>query len=254
MKENSVERFSGKADLYAAGRPAYAAGFLQWLKDACGLAPGSRVADVGSGTGKFTGQLLQLGCDVYAVEPNADMRRAAEAGLGGLDGFHSVAGDAGATGLPVHSMDAVTAAQAFHWFPAEDFRRECLRIGKENCLVFLIWNERDMEAPVTQAIHALYTAYGRDFHGFNMGLQKDDVRIRRFFREHFKRLAFDNPLHYDRERFAIRCLSSSHSPKEGEADYPAYRTEIDRIFDRFAENGRLNVPNVTTVYFGTLRD
>lgn len=252
MKENSIERFSGKANLYAAGRPSYAAGFLQWLKDECGLGPGSRVADVGSGTGKFTKQLLELGCDVHAVEPNEDMRCIAEAELSGLSGFHSVVGNASDTGLPDHSMDAVTAAQAFHWFPAEEFRRECLRIGKEGSLVFLVWNERDMEAPVTQAIHALYTDHGRDFHGFNMGLKKDDERIRRFFSDHYQMRQFDNPLHYDLEGFRVRCLSSSHSPKEGEEDYSAYKAGIDKIFERFAENGRLEVPNLTRAYFGKL--
>lgn len=252
MQKNSIERFSGKANLYAAGRPSYAAGFLQWLSEDQGLGAGSQVADVGSGTGKFSKQLLELGCEVHAVEPNADMRRIAEEELGGFPGFHSVIGDASATGLPDRSMDAVTAAQAFHWFPAEEFYRECLRIGNEDCRVFLIWNERDMEAPVTQAIHDLYASYGKDFQGFNLGLKKDDERIRRFFNDRYQRLRFDNPLHYDLEGFRLRCLSSSHSPKEDEAAYAAYREGIDRIFTRFEKDGRLEVPNVTQVYFGRL--
>lgn len=252
MEKDSIGRFSGKADLYAAGRPSYAAAFLQWLKETCGIGPSSRAADVGAGTGKFTKQLLELGCDVYAVEPNADMRRIAERELGGFPGFHSVHGDASASGLPDHSMDVITAAQAFHWFPAEEFRRECLRIGKEDCLVFLIWNERDLKALAVQALQELYAAYGRDFRGFNLGLQEDDERIRRFFRDDYQRVGFDNPLHYDREGFRVRCLSSSHSPREGEADRPAYEAGIDRIFDRFAEQGRLEMPNKTNVYYGKL--
>lgn len=252
MEKNSVERFSGKEALYAAGRPSYAEGFLQWLVRERGLKAGSRIADVGSGTGKLTKQLLGLGCAVFAVEPNAGMRQIAEADLGSLPGFCSVDGSASATGLPDRSVDAVTAAQAFHWFPPEEFRRECLRIGKENAGIYLIWNERDMESPVTQAIHRLYTVYGRDFHGFNMGLQKDDARIRLFFRDRYQEREFENPLHYDREGFHVRCLSSSHSPKEGDADFSAYQAEIDRIFDRFAAGDRLEVPNITRVYYGTL--
>ena len=186
------------------------------------------------------------------MEPNADMRRIADRDLSDMPGFCSVIGDAADTKIEDSSVDAITAAQAFHWFPAEEFRRECRRIGKSGCVIFLIWNQRDMASPVTRALHALYTEYGKDFDGFNKGLKKDDERIRDFFLGDFQEKDYPNPLYYDREGFQIRCLSSSHSPKPGEENYEDYMAEVNRIFDEFAEDGRLEVPNVTTVYFGKL--
>ena len=268
------ERFSGKAGLYSAGRPSYAEGFLQELRSLYGFGGDTVVADIGSGTGKLTKQLLQLGCRVFGVEPNEDMRRAAEADLAGYPGFGSIKGDASHTTLPDRSVDAVTVAQAFHWFPVDEFRQECLRICRPGGRIFLIWNQRDMSSPLVQDLHRLYTRYGKDFTGFNQGLTEDDERIRRFFRadepsgdrnpcydrkEYPNPLTYDreeypNPLTYDREGFRIRCLSSSHSPKSGEGNYEAYMREVDRIFDEYAEDGRLHMPNRTTVYSGEIGD
>lgn len=67
--------FAGKDSLYEAGRPSYAPGLLSFLGALYG--PRAAAADIGSGTGIFSRQLLSLGWRVFAVEPEADMRRAA---------------------------------------------------------------------------------------------------------------------------------------------------------------------------------
>lgn len=250
MEKDYRLRFSGKADLYAAGRPSYAEGFFQALADIYDLKPGAVAADIGSGTGKLTRQLLERGYRVYGVEPNADMRRLAEADLASFPTFYSSDGDAAASGLPDHCADFITAAQAFHWFPIEPFHRECCRIGRGMCPIFLLWNQRDMTSAVTQDLHRLYTQYGKDFHGFNMGLKQDDERIRAFFASGYNREEYPNPLYYNKESFRIRCLSSSHSPRPGDETYDGYLEEIDAIFNRYARDGQLEVPNRTTVYAG----
>ena len=72
---DTVSRFSGRQGDYLAGRPPYPAELLEWL-GALYAPPGrSAAADVGSGTGKLTAQLLRAGFRVYGVEPNGDMRR-----------------------------------------------------------------------------------------------------------------------------------------------------------------------------------
>lgn len=54
---DNTEKFTGKGALHAAARPRYAEGLLAYLADEAGLAPGTLVADVGSGTGIFSEQL-----------------------------------------------------------------------------------------------------------------------------------------------------------------------------------------------------
>lgn len=116
---DSAERFSGRVADYLKYRPGYPEELLAFLRSECGLVPGSVVADVGSGTGKLAELFLSGGNTVFGIEPNAEMRLAAERLFSGRSGFHSVAGRAEATTLPDSSVDLVAVGQAFHWFDRE---------------------------------------------------------------------------------------------------------------------------------------
>jgi ubiquinone/menaquinone biosynthesis C-methylase UbiE len=125
---NATTRFSDRVENYVRYRPGYPPQVLDVLRAETGLAPEHVIADVGSGTGISARLFLDAGHAVHAVEPNAEMRAAAEAMLGGGARFHSVAGSAEATTLPDASVDYVVAAQAFHWFDPAAVRPEWKRI------------------------------------------------------------------------------------------------------------------------------
>ena len=142
--KDTLKKFSGRADDYVAGRPAYAEEFVRWLALEQGFSEETIVADIGSGTGKFAQQLLKMGCFVYGIEPNDDMRKKAEENFLKGENFCSVKGTANKTTLKEHAVDVVTSAQAFHWFDITAFQKECRRILKPDGRVYLIWNVRDM--------------------------------------------------------------------------------------------------------------
>ena len=83
-----TERFSDRAEAYAKYRPGYPDDMLRFLEVL--VAPPAAVADIGSGTGILTRELLKSGYDVWAVEPNEAMRTAAEETLDGCVAFRSV--------------------------------------------------------------------------------------------------------------------------------------------------------------------
>jgi 16S rRNA A1518/A1519 N6-dimethyltransferase RsmA/KsgA/DIM1 with predicted DNA glycosylase/AP lyase activity len=85
---------------YVRARPSYPTELIELLRAEIGLGPERTVADIGSGTGILTGLLLDTGCRVIGVEPNDEMREAAEARLGALAAFQSVAGTAENRELP----------------------------------------------------------------------------------------------------------------------------------------------------------
>lgn len=244
------EKFTGLASVYTQGRPAYAEAFLTDLYGAFGISADSVIADIGSGTGKFAKQLLKRGSFVYCVEPNEDMRNQAVLELDGWENARILPGDASHTTLPDSSVDFVTAAQAFHWFDTDAFRKECGRILKPGGRVFLIWNLRDPGADVTRKCGEVYRKYCPAFQGFTGGMREDDPRIGLFFDGKFEKRKYDHPLRYDHDRFISRCLSGSYSLKPGEPDYEAYLAEFYRIFDEYACQGVVTVPNETIVYAG----
>jgi SAM-dependent methyltransferase len=108
-----AESFATVADAYEHGRPEYAPAVVGALAAELGLGPGARVLDLAAGTGKLTRALLAGGLDVLAVEPQAPLRATLSEHVGAervLEGF------AEAIPLGEAAVDAVTVADAFHWF------------------------------------------------------------------------------------------------------------------------------------------
>jgi SAM-dependent methyltransferase len=105
--------FASVADAYERGRPEYAPAVVGAASAELGLAPGATVLDLAAGTGKLTRALLAAGLDVVAVEPQAPLRETLSARVGAE---RVREGLAEAIPLADASVDAVTVADAFHWF------------------------------------------------------------------------------------------------------------------------------------------
>jgi len=129
----------------------------------CGLAGTSVVADIGSGTGILTELFLRNGNPILVVEPNRDMREAAEGLLGRYSNFTSISGTAEASALKDQSVNFIAAGQAFHWFDHEQSRREFLRILKPGGWVALIWNDRILTGQFASVYESLLRTHGTDY-------------------------------------------------------------------------------------------
>lgn len=248
---DEINKFTGREKNYAASRPDYAEKLLDCLCSEYGLARAA-VADIGSGTGKFSKQLLDRKTLVYCVEPNEDMRREAESTLGKYQNFRSVPGNAENTTLESGSVDHVTVAQAFHWFDPNGFKRECQRITKPGGKVFLIWNFRDNDHVINREWAGIFSQYCPDFGGFGRGIQRDDPKIRTFFDKGYRRVSFDHPLTFNRESFVKRSLSSSYSLQEKDENYEPYIAALNDLFDRHENGGIVTLSNHSVAYIGSI--
>ncbi len=128
-------------------RPGYPALLVSVLLEQTGLDTSAVIADIGSGTGIFTQSLIDQGLSVLAVEPNANMRMAAESIFSDNPQFTSINATAEQTGLDDNSVDLVTAAQAFHWFNNATTKSEFNRILKSDGKLALVWNKRKISQP-----------------------------------------------------------------------------------------------------------
>ncbi len=247
---NNTKRFDGKGELYAKSRPSYAAALFAHMKDVLRIPAGSAFADIGSGTGIFSKQLLESDYRVYGVEPNADMRKKAEEKLAGYAGFTSVEGVAADTRLPDGSVDHVTAAQAYHWFDPLAFREECRRILKPGGMVFIVYNFRDESAQYHKDLAELRRRYSPNFRGFYEGMNNEKCRA--FFDGECGVFRADNSVTYDHQSYIARLLSSSYSLSESDIRYAAYLEDAERLFERYSNDGTLVVPTATVAYYGTV--
>ena len=140
IHEVAEEGFGREADVYERVRPSYPADAVAWLVDNLGLGPGRTVLDLAAGTGKLTRLLVPVGGVVLAAEPVDGMRRRFVAAVPGVPVVAAVA-----EALPVSdaSLDAITVAQAFHWFDPERAFDEFARVLRPRGRLGLIWNARD---------------------------------------------------------------------------------------------------------------
>lgn len=248
----STERFSSRVENYARYRPSYARGAIALLERRCGLGPGAAVADVGSGTGILSEQLLGSGATVMAVEPNDQMRVAAEARLGGAPCFRSIRGSAEATTLPDASVDLWVAGQAFHWFDATRARREALRVVRAAGWGALLWNERPVQAtPFLEDYEALLTRCAAEYAAIKAS-RADEAGMRQFFGGAMQVATFPNQQRFDLAALEGRLMSSSYAPEAGHPQHAPMLAGLRELFDRHACAGRIEFPYQTLVYFGRL--
>lgn len=135
--------FNDPAD-YEAARPSYPPDAVTWFVEHLRLGPGRVVADLAAGTGKLTRLLVSSGADLVAIEPVPGMRAA----------FHHLlpdtpllAGTAEALPLATAALDAITVAQAWHWFDHERATTEAARVLRPGGRLGLVWNARDRTEP-----------------------------------------------------------------------------------------------------------
>jgi SAM-dependent methyltransferase len=140
--------FGSEADTYERSRPTYPPAAVDWLVDNLQLGAGVRLVDLAAGTGKLTRLLVPSGASLLAVEPVAGMR---EAFVQVLPAVPVVAGAAEALPFAGVSLDAVTVAQAFHWFDRDRAFAELHRVLRPGGRLGIIWNARDRTVPWVDA-------------------------------------------------------------------------------------------------------
>lgn len=249
---DTVERFSNRVANYVKYRPGYPAEMMDFFRERLGLERGSVVADVGSGTGLSARPFLEAGCTVYGVEPNAAMREAAEEFLAEFPGFKSTDGTSNTTTLGDSSCDFVIAAQAFHWFEPEATRSEFRRILKPGGYVALIWNERQLDTTeFLREYEKLLLKYGRDYAEVRHEQINEEV-LSGFFRAEFGRATFANRQVFDLAGLRGRMLSSSYMPDENDPAFSLLEKELESLFAKHNESGRITVFYDTNVFYSRL--
>jgi SAM-dependent methyltransferase len=247
-----TRRFSNRVENYLKYRPGYPPEIIPLLESDCGLTTESTIADIGSGTGLLTELLLKHGNRVFGVEPNAEMRVAGEKFLARYPKFQSVDGAAESTTLADHSVDFVSAGQAFHWFDSERARPEFERILKPNGWLVLIWNGYRIETSALMAAYQeLVVRYGTDYSEVQREVVGCDVEA--FYAPGNCRFAkFDFQQTFDYEGLQGRLLSASYAPEPHHPGYMAMLNDLRKVFDAHQQDGRVNFAYETEVYYGQL--
>ena len=248
-----TQRFSSRVANYVKYRPSYPAATLDLLSAECGLTTDSIIGDIGSGTGLLSELFLKNGNRVYGIEPNKEMREAGEQLLKDYAHFTSIAATAEATTLPDHSLDFITAGQAFHWFDRERVNVEFPRILKPHGWIVLVWNERRVDStPFLRAYEELLRTYSPDYAQVDHRNVDDTVIDVTFRSMRFNLKSFENRQVFDFDGVRGRLLSSSYAPEVGHPNHAPMLDALATIFDQYQVDGRVSFDYETQVYYGQL--
>jgi ubiquinone/menaquinone biosynthesis C-methylase UbiE len=226
--------FARSVEAYERARPEYPPEAIAWLQRALDLRPGRVVVDLAAGSGKLTRPLAALGCDVIAIEPVAEMRAAIGPAARALEGT------AEAIPLPDDSADAVTVAQAFHWFDGPAALAEIERVLRPGGALALVWNRRPVESSALHAaISAIIAPYRGDAPSHASGAWRDAFAGRELTERRFE---FSQRL--DADGLADRVGSTSFVAALDEADRAPLLARVRAL----ADDGPVDVPYVCELH------
>ncbi len=245
-KMENKDFFTKKSEDYSRYRPSYPAAAISWLWEKC---IGKCVADIGAGTGIFTKCLKQCFEDIYAVEPNGDMRKQFNLFLPDIPCTRGYAED---TGLPNASIDLITVAQAFHWFDEDKFKLEAMRILRPNGRVAIIWNtsvKNDFSVARDKVCQKYCPRFSRGYAG-KRTVEEGDVFLRSIYFKDVEFVEFDNPFAMDYDSFIGNIRSRSYAILPNEKHYDDFIKECGRVFNKYAVDGLVVENQKTTIYLG----
>jgi len=242
-------RFSDRVADYVRYRPDYPPAVVDALSGHCGWSGPVDIADLGSGTGLSAIGFLAHGHRVFGVEPNDEMRAAAELLLSGRGDFVSVAGRAEATGLPAFSVDLSIAAQAFHWFDVAAAASETRRILRPEGHAAVVWNlRRTTGSEFLDDYELLLQQFGTDYAAV-ADRYADPFALGQYFgSDDYAEYRFDHIQHFDYDGLKGRLLSSSYTPAAGHPQHAPMLEALQRIFAATARDGRVAFEYDTRLY------
>lgn len=207
----------------------------------------SIIADIGSGTGISAGLFLNNGNKVFAVEPNKEMRKAAELIYINESKFISVNGTAEHSNLEEHSIDIIICAQAFHWFHTTETKNQFKRILKANGHIVLVWNVRKVDDDFQKGYEMILKSIPEYIDVTHRNISDKEI-INFFAPKPMQKESVPNSQTFNLDGLKGRLKSSSYYPKEGD-EYERLMHEVDILFYKFEKNGIIKFEYETNVYY-----
>jgi SAM-dependent methyltransferase len=173
----------------------------------------------------------------YPAEVADLLRRAC-----GLSDDATIADIAAGTGLPDHSVDLITVAQAMHWFDLERTRAEFARILKPGGWCAVLYNNRRLGG---DAFHESYERFLLDY-----GIDYQAVKGQHVGRKRLAQFFAPSPMQCESllnaqpltlEALQGRVLSSSYIPQPGDPRFPPMEAALEKLFGKHAHDGAVTM-------------
>jgi SAM-dependent methyltransferase len=251
--------FEARADEYRVARPPYPDRLYEILAQRCGLGPGTRVLEIGAGTGQATRDLLARGATVVAVEPGPRLAAHLAADLAS-DALQVINDNIETAPLPPAGFDLVASATAFHWVQTAVTLPRLARALRPDGWLAVWWTnfgDRTRPTPFRSALDELYarnlprSSTDPQLGPLNIESWRDELSQGGWFsRPEVEQIAWEHPLTPE----GARRLFGSF-PNVNELDPVRREEHLSAIADLVRQAGGVVLdPYVTVLYLSQVRD
>ena len=197
------------------------------------------IADLGAGTGMLTRHFIDRVGQIFAVEPNDDMRAQAAADLRHCKSLRVIAGTAHATGLPDRSVHAVIVGRAIQWFDPVPSQAEIHRILRPGGWLIVLRTPTTDDFSIAALERLRDERISRHQRNRRHHQPRSDVADY-FGGDNYIRLAYPASARETWPQFLGRLHSLSFVPQQGDAIYDEFERTARGIFDEGAVDGLLH--------------
>jgi len=158
MKKES-EMFDQMSDYYDTFRPDYPQEIIDSIVNYANLSKGSRILEVGAGSGKATARFVDYDFEMLCLDPGSNLVKKGNERFKGTNILFTEARFE-EYDLPNEYFDAVISGQAFHWIPKPLGYELCHKTLKPKGYFMPFWNiEMIDETPLDGELLQLFEKY-----------------------------------------------------------------------------------------------
>lgn len=251
------EQFNKAADYYDQYRPGYPQEIVDVILRETGIKSGSKIVEIGAGSGKATELFAGRDFDILCIEPGRDLAKigadkfkkdSITFACSRFEDFHFTARD----------WDVVLAAQAFHWVPQPKGYEICADILRDGGYLAVFWNMYiTYDNPLDRDLLALSNKYS----GFADFLSENEceARIRSITSEIENSGLFSRPKvfrhlwrqTYTADQYFGFALTGNRFVQKSDAEKEAARRDIAALCQKY--NGSIDRPYLCVLYVAQKR-
>ena len=233
-------------------RPDYAQAAIDRMVERTGLKKGDTVCDVGAGAAHLTLKLAEYGFDIYAVEPNDNMRANGIKRTKDYSNVQWFEGVGEHTGMDGNKFNMVTFGSSFSVCKRDEALIETKRILQPKGWFACMWNHRDLQDPLQREIEDIIK---RNIPGYDYGTRREDqteiINQSKLFGDVY--FIEENVLHEVLAEDFIEGWKSHGTVQRQSKDKFEYINEEIRKLVESKKQEYIKVPYTTRVYMAQLK-
>lgn len=251
IEEQRKQSFGKIVEAYDKYRPGYPKEVIETLTKNYGLGLGSKVLEIGCGTGQFTSDLAALGCHITALDISPEMIAFASDKFSDVKNVEFHAASFEDFEAREECFDFILSATAFHWVSPEARTHKMYDLLKPGGVLAFMYNHDDYRTAQDPARVEIQKVYDT-VKPFKSGAEKMEDKLLITFKEissffsKGEEFQLQNKINYNTESYIGFISTYSHHGLLSEKDQSFLLGGIEKAIK--THGGTLTIPYQTRLF------